>query len=160
MSKNRVFDNLNHVVDAFTVTKKSKKSSPKSQLISPFNFMKINNLKHELNKLSVYVACTSYNVFNLFFNNEILQKIVEYINEYAKKHYSQNEKSYARKWFLITLKELRAYIAIFVYMKVYNESFVPEYWNKDSSMSSLHLMVYEKIFKTRWKQIDRFLRIS
>ena len=120
--------------------------------------MKISNLEHGLGKLPVHVACTPYAVFSLFFSDVILQKIVDYTNEYAEKHCS--DKPHARKWFPTTLKELRGYIATCIYMGVHTESSVPEYWNRDSNVGPLHPMVYERISETRWEQIDRFLRIS
>ena len=59
--------------------------------------MKIDKLTHELNKLFNYVIETLYNVFNFFFNNDILQQIVEHINEYAKKHCSNKDKFEIKK---------------------------------------------------------------
>ena len=70
-----MFDDLNHVTDAFTIIKKSKKTSSKSKLLSSFIFMKINDLIYELSKLLIYVIFTLYKVFNLFFIDEILHKI-------------------------------------------------------------------------------------
>ena len=96
MSRNRVFDDLNHVADAPTTTKKSKNPSSKPKLISRFTLMKINDLIHELSKLSIDVTSTSYRVFNLFFIDEILHKLIKYINEYATKHASKEDKPFAR----------------------------------------------------------------
>ena len=92
-----MFDDLNHVIDAFTITKKSKNCSSKSKLISFFTFIKIINLIHELDQLFIYVIFTSYNVFNLFFNDDILYKFTKYINEYATKYVSKKNKSFVRK---------------------------------------------------------------
>ena len=52
---------------------------------------------YKLNTLFIHVIFTSYNVFNLFFNDDILIKFVEYINEYAAKHVSEKNKLFARK---------------------------------------------------------------
>ena len=92
-----MFDNLNYVVDAFTITKKLKKFLSKSKLIFRFIFMKINNLVYELSKLFIYVVFTLYKVFNLFFIDEILHKLIEYINEYATKHVTKKNKLFVRK---------------------------------------------------------------
>ena len=97
MGRNRVFDDLDHVADASTTTKKSKNSSSKSKFIFRFNSMKINNLIHGLSKLFIYVIFTLYRVFNLFFTDEILHKLVEYINKYATKYASKKNKFFARK---------------------------------------------------------------
>ena len=97
MSRNRVFDDLNYIIDAFTITKKSKKLSSKLQLLFSFTFMKINNLIYKLNKLFIYVIFTLYKVFNLFFIDEILYKITIYINEYTIKYVSKKNKFFTRK---------------------------------------------------------------
>ena len=59
--------------------------------------MKINDLIHEINQLFIYVIFTLYKIFNLFFIDEILHKIIEYINEYATKHVSKKNKSFVYK---------------------------------------------------------------
>ena len=68
--------------------------------------MKINDLVHGLGKLPIYVAFTSYRVFSLFFTDEILHKLVEYINEYAAEYASKEDKLFARKWYFISLPDL------------------------------------------------------
>ena len=160
MSRKRVFDDLNHVIDASTIIKKSKTTSSKPKSLSSFTLMKIHDLVHERDKLFINVIFTSYRVFSLFFNDTILQRIVENINEYAAKHASKKDKSFARKWYFISKEELRAYIATYIYMRIHNQSKVSNYWNRDSIKSSLHSFVYDQIELCRWEQIDRFLRIS
>ena len=160
MGRNRVSDDLDHVADASTATKQSKQPPPKPQPIPPFKLMKINDITHGLGKLPSHVAGTPYNVFSLFFNYDILQKIVDYTNEYAEERPSNDDKHHARRWFSTTLKELRAYIATSIYMGIHSESSVPEFWNKDMSKGPIHHMVRDHISLRRWQQIDRFLRIS
>ena len=71
-----MFDDLNYVANAFTITKKSKNSLLKSKLIFRFTFMKINNLIYNKNQLFTYVIFTLYKVFNLFFINKLLYKLI------------------------------------------------------------------------------------
>ena len=52
-------DDLNHVIDVFTVTKKSKKASLKSKFLSSFILMKIQDLSHERGRLSRMFICKS-----------------------------------------------------------------------------------------------------
>ena len=61
--------------------------------------MQINNLTYKLNKLSAHVSRTFYSIFNLFFNDDIFQLIVNYINKYATKYLylSKKNKSFTRK---------------------------------------------------------------
>ena len=127
MGKNRVSDDLNHVADAPTITKKSKKSSPKPKPLPSFILMKIHDLIHERDKLLVNVAFTSYRIFDLFFSNVILQRIAEYINEYTTEYVSKTNKPFARKWYFISKKKLRAYITIYIYMKIHSQNKVSEY---------------------------------
>ena len=97
MNKNRVFNNLNYVINAFTITKKSKNFSSKSKFIFRFNLIKINNLIYKLNKLFIYVIFTLYKIFNLFFIDEILYKLIKYINKYTTKYALKKNKFFARK---------------------------------------------------------------
>ena len=160
MGRNRVSDDLDHVADASTATKKSKNSPPKPQPIPPFTLMKINDLVYGLGKLPTHVASTPYSVFSLFFNDEILGKLAEYTNEYATEHASKEDKPFARKWYPTSIQELRAYIATYIYMGIHSQSKVSDYWNRDSSKGPLHPLVYTHIGLCRWEQIDRFLRIT
>ena len=159
MGRNRVSDDLDHVADAPTTTKKSKNPPPKPKPIPRFTPMKITDLVHGLGKLPTHVASTPYRVFSLFFTDEILHKLAQYTNEYAE-HASEESGSSERKWYPTSLQELRAYIATYVYMGVHSQSKVTDYWNRDSTKGPLHPMVYDHIGLGRWQQIDRFLRIS
>ena len=161
MGRNRVSDDLDHVVDASTATKlRTKKPPPKPKPIPAFTPMKINKLVYGLGTLPTHVAFTPYNVFSLFFNDDILIKFVEYTNEYAAKHVSEEDKPFARKWYPTSLEELRAYIATYIYMGMHSQSEVPDYWNRDSNKGPIHPLIYDHIGLKRWQQIDRFLRIS
>ena len=160
MGRNRVSDDLDHVADAPTTTKKSKNPPPKPKPIPRFNPMKINDLIHELDKLPIYVASTLYRVFSLFFIDKILHKLAEYTNEYATEYASKEDKLFARKWYPTSLQELRAYIATYIYMRIHSQSQVPDYWNRDPNKGPLHPLIYDHIALCRWQQIDRFLRIS
>ena len=160
MGRNRVSDDLDHVADAPTTTKKSKNPPPKPKPIPPFNPMKITDLVHGLGKLPSHVASTPYRVFSLFFTDEILHKLAEYTNEYAAEYASKEDKPFARKWYPTSSQELRAYIATYIYMGIHSQSQVPDYWNRDSNKGPLHPLVYDHIALCRWQQIDRFLRIS
>ena len=160
MGRNRVSDDLDHVADAPTTTKKSKKPPPKPKPLPPFTPMKIHDLDHGRGKLPVNVASTPYRVFGLFFSDVILQRIAEYTNEYAAEYASKADKPFARKWYSTSKEELRAYIATYIYMGIHSQSKVSEYWNRDSAKGPLHPLVYDHIGQCRWEQIDRFLRVS
>ena len=141
MNRNRVSDDLNHVVDQSTTIIKSKKPLFSIKSLSRFNILNINeDLKYELHKLFENVACESYSIFNLFFNDDILQMIIIHINEYAIKHCFKKNKSHQRIWIFTTMKELRAYLNASIYMNIHQKSFVSNYWNINFTRS-LHFEI-------------------
>ena len=42
-----------------------------------------NDLQYELSKLPAEISCQSYSIFRLFFIDDILQKLINYINKYV-----------------------------------------------------------------------------
>lgn len=72
MSRNRVFDDLNHVIDQFTIATSTKTILLSLKSMSSFNSIQIKkNLQYKLNKLLENVARTLYNIFNFFFIDEM-----------------------------------------------------------------------------------------
>ena len=66
MGRNRVSDDLDHVADAPTTTKKSKTAPPKPKPLPPFTPMKIHDLVHGRGKLSIKpLHHTEYSVCSL-----------------------------------------------------------------------------------------------
>ena len=159
MNRNRVSNDLDHVDYESIVTKKTKKLSSKQWSMSKYKPLKIKNeLQYDLDKLSSNVLCQSYSIFNLFFIESIFETLIKNINKYATNHFShdQEDKSFARIWFDTTIFELRAFIAIYIYMNVNNEFRIEQYWNTDCAKNSLHSSVTRYISL----KIDRFFHIS
>ena len=142
MGRNRVFDDADHVNDEPTIIRKSKISSSKSWPMPEFKSFPIKNgLLHDLGKLFQHVSRTSYDVFSLFFIEEILQKLINYINEYgSSSEIDIEDKSYARTWFSTIVKELRAYIVTFIYMDLHTEACIEDFWNTKPT-KAIHLPV-------------------
>ena len=129
MSRNRVSDDADHVNDESTVIKPAKKPPPEPWPMPQFKPLPIKNgLQHELDKLPQRIPRTPYDIFSLFFTEEILQKLINYINQYAESLDTDHiDKSYARTWFSTTVKELRAYIATFIHMSLHFETCIEDF---------------------------------
>ena len=163
MGRNRVSDDLDHVVDQPTATKQAKKAPPKQWPMPRYTPLKIKKgPQYGLGKLPSDVPCEPYSIFSLFFTEDILELLVENTNKYAANHSShgQNDKPFARTWYDTTVPELRAFIATYIYMGVHNEPRIEQYWNTDGTKGPLHPLVREHISLKRWQQIDRFFHIS
>ena len=71
-----------------------------------------------------------YSIFTLFFDEETLKTLVQHTNEYAflisKPERSERLKtSQSRTWFPTTVKELRAYLEVSIWMGLHVESQLP-----------------------------------
>ena len=161
MNRNRVSDDANHVNDAPTATKIPKEPPPQPWPMPKFKPLRIKgDLRHDLSTLPQHVSRTPYDIFNLFFTSEILQYLIDCTNQYeADFHVNKEDKPYARIWFPITVKKLRTYIAIWIYMSLHSESCIDDFWNRNPT-KSIHLSVSEHIFLKRWKQINRFFHLA
>ena len=161
MNRNRVSDDANHVNDESIVIKSSKKSSSELWLMSQFkSFFIKNDLQHELDKLFQHISRTLYDIFSLFFTKEILQKLINYINQYVDDFDIDHiDKSYARTWFFIIVKKLRVYITTFIYMSLHLETCIEDFWNTMLT-KVIHLFVSLHIFLKRWQQINRFFHFA
>ena len=161
MGRNRVSDDADHVNDLPTATKIPKKPPPKFWPMPKFTSLRIKgDLRHDLGVLPQRVSRTPYDIFSLFFTFEILQYLIDCTNQYeASLHVDKKDKSYARIWFSTTVKELRAYIATWIYMSLHPESCIEEFWNTKWT-KSIHSSVSEHIFLKRWQQINRFFHLT
>ena len=150
MSRNRVFDDANHVNDEHTITKLLKQFFFKFWFLFQFESFSIkNDLQHDFDKLFQHVSRTSYDIFSLFFIEKIFQKLINYINQYEKIHeIDEKNKSYARIWFFIIVKKLRAYIVIWIYMNLHFETCIENYWNANRT-KFIHEFVSKHIFLKR-----------
>ena len=88
----------------------------------------------------------------------ILQKLIEFINEYVVKWYFNHQiQIHIRKWIFTIVKEVRAYIITYIYMKIHKKSCIDDYWNTDD-IKSLHSKIIKHIKLVKWQQINRFFR--
>ena len=89
-----------------------------------------------------------------------MERLKNHTNEFAAEHEAKNQAPHARPWYPTTIKELRAFLATYIYMGVSREANIKDYWNTDPSKGAIHLLVTRHISLVRWQQIDRFFRIS
>ncbi len=100
-----------------------------------------------------------YAIFNLFFNDKIIEELVRHTNEYAFLNPGP-ENPDTRTWFPTIIKEFRAYLGASVWMGLHIESSIPEFWNTDPLKGPIHEQILKHISLKRWQQIDRFFHIS
>ena len=68
-----------------------------------------------------------YSLFNLFFNNTELSSIRDNTNKYADSYKNPTDKPFSREWFPTTIGELKAYIAIYIYINIYKETSIEDF---------------------------------
>ena len=130
MNRNRVFDDLNHVNDEFTIIKTSKKSVSKQWFMSKYKSFRIkNDLQYDLKKFLENLFCQFYIIFNLFFTKKIFETLIINTNRYANDHSLHDDeiKFFARQWYSITVKKFRVYIITCIYMRFHFENRVENY---------------------------------
>ena len=135
MPRNKTSDDIDHVrPDPKTLKASKKKASKKKKdkvLKKPvpepgpmpeYTPMVITNpLTYGQSKLPDHIdPLNPYAIFNLFFNESILQTLANHTNEYANLYPGAGaNKPFARPWHATTVKELRAYIGVYIWMGVH-----------------------------------------
>ena len=111
MPRNKISNNLDHVrkdlKPSLTLKERPLDPWPLPTYI-PVNI--INPRTHDQGCLLNIIASDDlYTIFNLFFTDETIQILVNHINKYGF-HYFRPKTG--RKWFLIIIKELQAYLGV------------------------------------------------
>ena len=114
-----------------------------------------------VHNLPAYVSVDdTYTIFNLFFDDSVLKTLAKHTNKYAELYPSDpTEFPGHRPWTPTTWKELRAYIAAYIWMGIYKDIAVSEFWKKEQRGVAIHPEI-KKTGRERWQQIDRFFYIS
>ncbi|CAG8808965.1 10158_t:CDS:2, partial [Cetraspora pellucida] len=93
-------------------------------------------------------------LFRLCFSNKQLQIIVENTNKYEQiKGYEGGH-----VWVPLTLKELKVWIALVIYMGVHKIYAVEDLWNSNKKMAVHNIKQFMSLYQ--FQQIKRFLHIS
>ena len=161
MPRKRVSDDVDHVPIDPKPSKIPKINPPPPPPPPQHVPILINNsLLHGQSRLPEHILPYDvYKIFSLFFNNDVLSTIRDNTNKYAECHPSEDDKPFIRKWAKITVPELRAYIGVYIWMGLYPETTVKDFWNTDIDKGPVHERIRQAISLKRWQQIDRFLRI-
>ena len=110
----------------------AKKPPPKPQPLPNFEPLTIDNFNNH-SKPNLPPNVDLYNpfqLFSLFFIDEIIDKLIEQTNEYAELYPTPKEKApkeRARPWQPIYKKELYAYLAVLIHMGLSSESYIKDY---------------------------------
>ena len=106
------------------------------------------NLPYEY---SILDSITPYDIFKLFFSNEILRTIVNNTNKYGKQ---KKEDS----WMDIDFYEFLTWLGIIIYSGIYKTPSFKDFWNKDERMPIHFITSYMQL--QTFKKIKNFLHIS
>ena len=160
MPRNKISNDLDHVRQDLKPLKTPKGYPPKPWPLPKYKPVRITKLfGHGHGQLPNIIAFNDpYAIFILFFSYETLQTLVQHTNEYAFL-FPGPETSYSRFWFPTTVKELRAYLGVLIWMGLHVELTVLEFWNQDPLKGAIYAQVFKHISLRRWQQIDRYFYI-
>jgi len=100
-----------------------------------------------------------FELFSLFFTDEIMDTLVEWTNKHAEFYPPNEENEDPRPWKPTYREELYAYIAVLIHMGITIEPAIEDYW-KDLDTYGVAHIVKKYISITRFQQIDRHFRAS
>ena len=79
-------------------------------------------------------------IFKLFFTDNIIDKLAEWINKYAELYPVEEEAEFARKWKPIDRQELYAYFKVLIYIGITIELSIKDYWGDLKSSSTGYIV--------------------
>jgi hypothetical protein len=91
-------------------------------------------------------------VFSLLFTDELLQRISDESNKYAKECMGADKYS---RWSDVSAEELKAYLGLCIMMGVVNLPSFDDYWSKDQMLH--YTPIAKRIARNRFKDIFRYL---
>ena len=109
-------------------------------------------------------------LFTLFFTEPVIDHIVQYTNVNAESVWanpvasraqnSQFHNSYnQRPWKPVTSSEILAYLGILIYMGIYDQPYIHNYWNTNTETGPIHHPVRNAMSQTRWEQIHWYFHV-
>jgi hypothetical protein len=100
---------------------------------------------------AVVIPNTPGEVFSLLFTGELLQRIADESNKYAKECTGADKYS---RWSEVSAEELKAYLGFCIMMGVVNLPSFDDYWRKDQMLH--YTPVAERMARNRFKDITRY----
>jgi len=95
-----------------------------------------------------------FELFNLFFIDKIMDKLIEWTNKHAELYPPNKEKEHLCVWQLTCKQELWAYFAVLIYMGITIESCIKDYWKSLDAHSCEHI-IKKYIGLKRFQQLNR-----
>ena len=99
-------------------------------------------------------------IFSQFLTNELLKTMVQHTNEYVELKRPKDRTAESRYWHLVTLGEMRGFIAVQIYIGIYLMADTEEYWNIEGDAVLIHEGIRKAISLKRYKEIQRYFHIS
>ncbi|EEA19858.1 hypothetical protein EYB26_002367 [Talaromyces marneffei] len=103
-----------------------------------------------------------YQIFSLFFTEDLFKVLADNTNMYAYAKLSKNMNPHHRNWRSTTPGELKAFVGAQIYMGFTKEPQLKDYWDEEKHNKSVHanhpLSNYITCF--RFEQLKRFFHIS
>ena len=100
-----------------------------------------------------------FELFSQFFTDDIMDKLVEWTNEFAELNQPDEEIEHPRPWQPTCKEELWAYLAVLIHMGLTRESSIEDYWGDLDSTSTEHI-VKKYMSIVRFQQLERYFRCT
>ena len=65
---------------------------------------------------------------------------MKYINRNAELYLALEDKDFLRRWKPISRQEMYIYLAVVIYIGLYTESSIKDYWHKDFSYGLMYIL--------------------
>lgn len=107
-------------------------------------------------------------LFNLFFDDEVIEIIVEATNKNAKYKMAkfdagrdtQRAEAQQRRWRDVTSDEILAYLGISIWMGCQRLKTIKEYWNTNPENGAVFDLIRRAMSLIRWEQIHRYFYVN
>ena len=143
----------------YTVSKNrvAKKPPPEPAPLPPFEPLPMyNENEYGEPNLPDYINNNDpWQIFKLFQPDELIDRLVEYTNKNAELYPPPEDKDFPRRWKPTSRQELYAYLVVLIYMGLHIESSIKDYWHKDFSHRTIHI-IQNYIGANRQQQLDRY----
>jgi hypothetical protein len=102
-------------------------------------------------------------IYRLFFNNRLIDLMVNCTNENAKIQRAQYTQATfrgsQRPWISVDRSDMLTYLGIIIYMGIHIEPHQNMYWNTHEDKGPIHHVIRKSMGLKRWEQIHRYLHI-
>jgi len=160
MVRNHISNDIDFVQPTQYIVSKNrvaKKPPPEPEPLPPFNPLPIYN-ENEYSEPNLPDNINNedpWQLFKLFWTDELIDRLVKHTNKNAKLHPPPEDKDFPRRWKPTSRQELYAYLAVLIHIGLHIESSIKDYWHKDFSHGTMHIL-RNYISANRWQQLNRY----